>query len=136
MKKRVRANRRRRAGFTLIEILLVLVIVSVVAGAAMLSIFAQQDRAYINLTKQQISQAGTALKTYRLNSGSYPNTLNALWENPGDLPAGQTWTQSLDKPMAADPWGSPFEYKLNGNSYEIRSAGPDKQMNTEDDITG
>ncbi len=130
---RNRSRARRRAAFTLIEILLVLVIVSVVAGAAVLGIFAQQDKAYINFTKSEIGTASTALKTYRLNSGSYPAELKALWEKPSD--ATGSWTQSLEKAMENDPWGTPYQYTLNGTSYEIRSAGPDKQLNTEDDIT-
>lgn len=133
MQRRIRNRRRMRRGFSLMEILLVLVILSVVAGAVGFAIFAQQDRAYANFTKTEIATMKSALQTYRLNSGSYPSQLNALWERPSD--AASSWSQTLDKAIVNDPWGQSYTYQLKGESFEIRSNGPDKQPNTEDDIT-
>lgn len=126
-------RRRRRSGFSLIEILLVLVILSVVAGAVGFAIFAQQDRAYTNFAKTEIATVKAALQTYRLNYSNYPTQLSALWEKPGDATAD--WKPTLDKPLVNDPWNQNYTYQLKGDSFEIRSNGPDRQPNTEDDIT-
>jgi hypothetical protein len=45
------------------------------------------------------------------------------------------WMQVSNEPIPADPWGRPYQYKLNGDKFEIRSLGPDGQENTDDDVT-
>src|SRR4029453_13557251 len=90
MKLQTLASRRlrpsRAAGFTLIEILLVIVIILLLAGALVVFVLPQQEGAEKNTTKLKLSQVATALDTYRLNLGRYPNEqeggLDALLVKP------------------------------------------------------
>lgn len=130
-----RRNRRARGGFTLIEILLVVMILAVIAGVVIRGVFGSQDQAYRSLAKTQISAFETYLKEYKLTMRSYPTSLEALHAKPNDMPPGVEWHQIMDKEISPDPWGNPYQYKVSGQKVEIRSAGPDGQMNSEDDIT-
>jgi general secretion pathway protein G len=58
-----------------------------------------------------------------------------LYEKPSDLADPTKWMQVSNEPIPADPWGRPYQYKLNGDKFEIRSLGPDGQENTDDDVT-
>ena len=132
MQRRRRPSRRR--GFTLLEVLLVVVILAVIAGIVVVNIFSTQDEAFKKLAQSQVSAISNSLKQYRLLVGSYPSSLSALHEKPSDLADGSKWSPVLEKPVSPDPWGRPYEYKLNGNTFEIRCLGPDGQSGTEDDI--
>jgi general secretion pathway protein G len=132
MQRRRRLGRRK--GFTLLEVLLVVVILAVIAGIVVVNIFSTQDEAFKKLAQSQVSAISNSLKQYRLLVGSYPSSLSALHEKPSDLADGSKWSPVLEKPVSPDPWGRPYEYKLNGNTFEIRCLGPDGQSGTEDDI--
>lgn len=125
----------KRSAFTLLEVMLVLVIIAAIAGIAVYNIGGIQNRAFVMTAKNQISQFKSALEQYKLYVGSYPSALDALHEAPSDLADPSTYTQVLKDPIANDPWGRPYEYKLNGAAYELRSLGPDGQSGTDDDVT-
>ncbi len=129
-----RDRKDRRAGFTLLEVLLVVVILSVIMSLVVVNIFGARDNANIGLAKVNLKAISTLLDTYRLNIGSYPNSLDDLVAMPSDLPDPSKWYKIAKEPISPDPWGRPIEYKGAGNSFELRSAGPDGQMNTADDI--
>lgn len=133
---RVHNRRRRRSAFTLLEVMLVLVIIAAIAGIAVVNIGGFQTRAYQRTAAAEISNYKTMLDTYRLEVGSYPSQLEHLFEKPSDLADPTRWMQVKKEPVKPDPWGNPYEYKLNGGEYELRSLGPDGQSGTEDDITG
>ena len=81
----------------------------------------------------EILSLATALNAYQRNHGTFPNTLNALWTKPDDT---QTeWTPYLKRSIVKDPWGTPYDYTTDGPSFRIRSYGPDRQENTDDDFT-
>ena len=124
-----------RRGFTLIEIMLVLVILAAVAGIAVFSLSGQQTAAFKRTAATQVNTLKTHLDLYKLNVGTYPQTLDALHEQPSDVDASK-WSQVTKEPIKPDPWGRPLEYKVSGDSYELRSLGPDGQSGTDDDITG
>lgn len=124
-----------RRAFTLLEVMLVLVIIAAIAGIAVYNIGGIQNRAFVMTAKNQISQFKNALEQYKLYVGSYPSALEALHEQPSDIEDATKYTQVLKDPITPDPWGSPYEYKLNGASYELRSLGPDRQSGTDDDVT-
>jgi general secretion pathway protein G len=131
--RRHRRSQVRRA-FTLLEILLVVMILAVIAGFVITNVFATQDEAYKQSAKVQISDLENKVKQYRMKMKSYPSELNALHVKPSDAGSGD-WYQIIDKPVPDDPWGKPYSYKVSGTDVEIRSSGPDGQMNSEDDIT-
>jgi general secretion pathway protein G len=124
-----------RSAFTLLEVMLVLVIIAAIAGIAVYNIGGIQNTAQKRVAKSQISVFKQSLEQYRLlNGGSYPATLEELHSPPSGAD-NSDFTQILKDEIPKDPWNRPYEYTLNGNAYEIRSAGPDGQPGTPDDIT-
>ncbi len=147
------AQRRRTArGFTLIEILLVIVIILMLAAALVVFVLPQQKGAEKNTTRLMLQQVGTALDTYRLNLGHYPNEqeggLDALLKKPSfeNERTGEKWQGPYLKPgtLLDDPWGNKIRYELadrategektGGLPYKLYSVGPDGQPDTDDDI--
>jgi general secretion pathway protein G len=134
-------NRRRR-GFTLMEVLLVLVILAVLGSLAALSYDAIRRRANINAAKGQIGLFKTPIQMYQMAIGSFPTTtqgLDALRSAPGDLPNPAKWDGPyLDSPVPLDPWDKPYQYvspgTRNPDGYDVWSFGPDGVNGTDDDI--
>jgi len=143
---------RHAAGFTLIEILLVIVIILMLAGAMVVFVLPQQKGAEKNTTKLMLAQVATALDTYRLNLGHYPNEqeggLDALTKKPTfeNERMGEKWQGPYLKPGTSldDPWGQKLRYELiaaGGDAestsalpYKLFSVGPDGQPDSDDDI--
>ena len=133
-RKTIHRNRARRAAFTLLEVMLVLVILAAIAGIAVVNIGGFQESANKKIAKTTINAMKSALETYRLEIGSYPQQLNDLHEQPSDLADPSKWYQFYKEPIAADPWSNEYEYTVNGADFEIRCLGPDGKSGTEDDI--
>ena len=85
--------------------------------------------ARINATRASITSIETAIKTFEIMTGNYPKSADELTAPIGNNPP------LLKKAALLDSWSTPFQLKFTGDSYEIRSAGPDKQMGNEDDLT-
>ena len=135
------STRSRRRGFTLIEVLLVLVILVVLASTAVIAIGPIQRSAYMRAAKTQIGAFDTPLETYRLDMGDYPVTaqgLAALRTAPGDAGGGRWMGPYLGKEVPMDPWGRPYQYEYPGRvdptKPDIWSMGPDGVSGSEDDI--
>ncbi len=135
MKRNRTLHHKTRKGFTLIEVLLVLAILVVVAGAVVINAVGVSDDANKKFAKTQISSLSAFVNQYRLTVGSLPSSLEALYTQPSDLQDVSKWVKIMDKPLGLDPWNHPYEYKIDGSSCEIRCIGPDGQSNTADDIT-
>jgi general secretion pathway protein G len=135
MKRRPLSRRRLRIGFTLMEVLLVMVILVVVAGFAIRNLAATQESTRKQQAKIMASTLSTSLKEYQLQVGTLPSSLDALHVQPSDLQDASMWVQKLEKPVPLDPWGKAYEYKPNGTSFTISSMGPDGQSGTADDVT-
>jgi len=134
-----RTNRRRRAGFTLMEVLLVLAILVILGSMVTYYFVGAQTKAYARAAQSQIGMFERMLTDYRLDVGTYPNTsqgLTSLREAPGDLANTNKWGGPyMSKPVPADPWGNPYQYELqDAENFRIWSWGPDGQDGTEDDI--
>ncbi|MFZ5833317.1 MAG: type II secretion system major pseudopilin GspG [Planctomycetota bacterium] len=137
-----RSKTRCRRGFTLIEVLLVLVILVVLASMSVPLYQTYQRQANKNAAKSQIGLFDTALETFSMNTNSYPTTeqgLEALITPPADLPDPNKWEGPYIKgEIPVDPWGNPYQYAYPGgrnpDSYDIWSLGPDMADGTEDDI--
>ena len=123
---------RRQAGFTLIEIMVVVVILGILAALVVPRVLDRPDQARAVAARQDISGIMQALKLYRLDNGRYPTTeqgLRALVERPatGQVPAN--WKQYLDR-LPADPWGNPYQYPnpgVHGADVDVFSLGADGQ---------
>ncbi len=120
----------KRSGFTLIELLLVIAILGTLAAVVMNNFAGQGEQSKVSATRTSIANIGTAIQAYEVTSGSFPNSLDDL------TVATDTRAALLKKDSLFDSWGNAFQYSKKGKfEYEVRSAGPDGQMNSEDDIT-
>ncbi len=129
---------KRNEGFTLIEVLVVLIILGLIAAIIVPRITGRVDEAKIETTKIQMKAIKDALEQYKLDNGMYPTTeqgLEALVEKPSSPPVPPRWRKYLDK-IPKDGWDREFIYISPGvnNPYELRSKGPDGEEGTEDDI--
>ncbi len=121
---------RHRAGFTLVEIMLVVIILGVLAAVVVVNFRGQGTTARINATRTSIQNIGTAVNLFETETGKLPASLRELTVPTAHRPG------LLREDNLRDSWGIEFQYKLKGEfDFEVRSAGPDNQMGTEDDIT-
>lgn len=121
---------RRRAGFTLLELLVVMVIIGLLAGYVAPRYFSQVGKSEVKTAMAQINALEKALDTYRLDIGRYPSTeqgLGALVDKPQNEPKWQG--PYLAKAVPLDPWGRPYQYKSPGEKaeYDLLSFGRDGQ---------
>jgi general secretion pathway protein G len=136
----------RTGGFTLIEVLVVVVILSILAAVIVPKIMDRPDQARVTAAVSDINGIKSALKLYRLDNGVYPSTeqgLQALVKKPetGNIP--NSWKSSgyLDR-MPKDPWGSEYVYVMpgvSGEEFDVISLGADRAPGGEGinaDITG
>ena len=108
-------------GFTLIEILVVVVIIGILAAIVVPKVMNQPDQARIVRAKQDINSIQTALDLYKLDNGVYPSTdqgLGALVTKPTTPPMPQNWHQYLPQ-MPIDPWGRPYQYLNPGTHGDV-----------------
>jgi general secretion pathway protein G len=136
IRHRQAAGRAARSGFTLMEVMLVLVIIAAIAGIAVVNMGSVRERAFKQTAKAEMSNIKGLISQYDLNVGSLPSTLEALYEQPSDLADPSKWMKVSREPIKPDPWNHPYEYKVTGSEFEIRSLGPDGQSGTDDDIVG
>ncbi len=119
---------KQQAGFTLIEMIIVVVIIGLLAGLVAPQFMKQQGRAETKTARAQVELLGTALDTFRLDVGRYPTSqegLAALMQRPG---GADRWDGPyLKKDLPLDPWGKPYIYKSPGDHgpYDIISYGAD-----------
>jgi general secretion pathway protein G len=117
------------AGFTLIEVLLVVAILGILATIAVVGIGGHMEKANITASRGNIDVIGKAVELYRINFNKMPGSLEDLTQESEDIEAPL-------REVPVDSWGNPFQFKREGKfKYEIRSGGPDGNLNTEDDLT-
>lgn len=137
-------NRRRRQGFTLVEVMIVLAILVLLVAMVGPRLLKQQDKADKQLTVQQIDSIEKALQFYKVDNRSYPSTeegLVALLKKPSDENRARNWDGPYldESQVPVDAWGKKFAYayppKFGNDKPNIWSHGPDGKENTADDIT-
>ena len=128
MQMRSRTSTAVAAGFTLLELLVVIVIIGLLAGYVAPKYFAQVGKSEVQVARAQIDALEKALDQYRLDNRHYPSTeqgLDALITRPASATA---WNGPyLRKAVPSDPWGRPYVYRIPGQKgeYEVVSYGRD-----------
>lgn len=119
-------------GFTLIEIMVVILIIGVLAALIVPKVMSRPDEARITAAKQDIATISQALNLYKLDNGRYPTTeqgLLALSKKPTIAPIPTNWKSEgyLDR-VPKDPWGTPYQYLQPGvhGAIDVFSLGADK----------
>ncbi len=128
------------AGFTLLEILVVIAIIGLLIGLVAPAVLRQFAGAKLSIAHQSIARLGSVLDLYKLDTGDYPTTeqgLQALITDPGGVSGWNgPYVQSGRLPL--DPWNHPFIYRdpsnHAGNPYDLCSAGPNAQAGTAGEI--
>jgi general secretion pathway protein G len=122
-KRRSLSRRRGLArGMTLIEIMVVLVILGLIAGAIGFNVFNRLKEAQIDTARLNLRKLSDSIDIFRVENGSLPDGLQQL-------------VPKIIKDLPKDPWGSEYKYVKQGDNYEVYSYGPDKAQGGGDDIT-
>ncbi|MGA9962133.1 MAG: type II secretion system major pseudopilin GspG [Azonexus sp.] len=125
--------RKRHSGFTLIEVMIVIVILGVLAALIVPKVMGRPDEARIAAARQDIFTIMQSLKLYKLDNRRYPTTeqgLAALVQKPSQAPLPQNWSAGgyLER-LPNDPWGQPYQYLNPGlhGEIDVMSFGADGQ---------
>ena len=120
---------RKQAGFTLIEILVVVVIVGILGAIIVPNLLGRPDQARVTAAESDIRSLAVALDMYRLDNFVYPSTeqgLEALVSRPAGFPEPKNYApDGYLKSVPTDPWGSPYIYERAGDSFSLFSLGAD-----------
>lgn len=135
---------RRRSGFTLLEILVVVGIIALLAAFVVPTFINSSENAKISLCQSQLKDSGpisSAIDTFHLEVGRYPKELSELTQKPDDEEDAKKWHGPYIKDASSlkDPWDHEFKYvapgKVRETSYDLWSLGKDGQDGSDDDIT-
>ena len=134
--------RRARRGFTLIEVLLVIVIIGMLATVLIFTVGGRTDVARVDTTRLTLQKISQRVEEFYSRTGAYPPDLNALVTKPADEKLAKNWYQMAQEAELNDAWGNKLEYEVmesgtqaeSGLRYKLSSKGADGQAGTEDDI--
>lgn len=122
---------RTNQGFTLIELMVVVIIIAALAGMVLPRLIPQSDIALSKVARGEMANISVGLKLYRLHNGSYPSSLSALEDTTSPGPYIER--------TANDPWKTPYRYSFQGEQtlppYKLWSIGADKKDGTTDDVS-
>lgn len=133
----MQVRRSAQSGFTLIEIMIVVVIMAMLAAVVVPNLMGRDDQAKVGVVKADMEGIANALKIYKLDNAYYPSTeqgLQALIEQPSGAPEAKNWNPegylSKKKPPE-DPWGNPYDYVFENGNFDIISYGADGEPDGE-----
>jgi len=122
-------KRRKRQGFTLVELMVVIVIIGLLATVVAINVLPSQDRAMVGKAKADISVLEQAIETYRLDNLTFPDDLNALTTAPASLAQPERYRQGgYIRRLPEDPLGNPYQYRrqsAHGGQFDVYSLGAD-----------
>ncbi|MFC1461532.1 type II secretion system major pseudopilin GspG [Verrucomicrobiota bacterium] len=122
-----------RSGFTLIEVLLVVVIIGILVAVVMPKLSGRGREAEIQAARSSIANISLALDLYEVDNGAYPAGLESLLTKGTEINWRGPYLRTDEIPT--DPWKKQFTYTSQDNGYELRSAGPNGTAGDADDIT-
>ena len=136
---RILSRHPRQSGFTLIEIMVVVVILGVLAALVVPNIMSRPDQAKVTVAQADVNAVASSLEMYRLDNGFYPSTeqgLEGLVREPTGNPEPRSWNpDGYLKKIPQDPWGNPYQYDQPGTknttSYDLYSLGADGRIGGE-----
>lgn len=127
-------ERRRRNGFSLVELMVVIFIIGLLATVVLINVLPSQDKAMVVKARSDIATLEQGMEMYRLDMASYPGLaegLGALKNPPANLGQPQNYRSGgYVKDIPTDPWGHPYQYQVpgrDGRPFEIFSLGADGQ---------
>ncbi len=130
------SGRSRRRGFTLIEIMIVVVIVGILVALVVPNIVGRSDQARRVAVENDLRAIATALDLYRADNGMYPSTdqgLRALVEKPAGYPEPKRWgPEPYLRRLPLDQWDNEFLYISTGRAFELKSMGADGEEGGEE----
>lgn len=122
----------RRAGFTLVELMVVIVIIGLLATVVAINVLPSQDRAMTGKARADVATLEQAVETYRLDNLVFPTTeqgLQALVAPPAGLAQPERYRQGgYVRRLPEDPWGNPYQYRhpsVHGGQFDVWSWGAD-----------
>ena len=120
---------KRARGFTLLEILTVVIIIGLLLTIVVPTVINRGDEARVTVAKADIRSIANAMEFYRMDNAHYPSTqqgIEALVQKPSGYPEPRKWgPEPYIKKMPTDPWGNPYIYVNDGMVFEIMSLGAD-----------
>jgi general secretion pathway protein G len=143
MRKGIRPEAR---GFTLLEVMIVIVIILLIGGLVTVNLMGAKKKADTGIVQMQLISLRDALRHFNLDFNRYPTEeegLAVLWNKDGLSEEEQAkWRKYMDEKLPRDPWGSEWGYRpetdaaeaSDGLGYKLWSNGPDKEEGTADDI--
>ena len=130
-KKHYELHNKGQRGFTLVELLLVLVILALIAGLVLPGIIGKAESAKVKAASSQISRISMSVESFYLDTGQTPSSLDELVEEPSGVTG---WNGPYIKnSLLKDPWGQPYLYTVPGEhgDFDIQSFGADRQRGGE-----
>jgi len=124
-------SRKYASGFTLIEIMVVVVILGILGALIVPNVISRPDEAKVTAARADVQAIGNSLELYRLDNGFYPSTdqgLEALVTQPSGYPEPKRWNQDgYLKKIPIDPWDEPYLYFNEGREMDVYSFGADRK---------
>lgn len=137
-----RKERKRRVkyGFTMVELMAMLIIIGLLATLVVTKVASKIDQARVTTTKANLKALAAAVNQFKMDTGRFPaedEGLLALIEQPSDVTVWEPGGYLETTDLPPDGWGNEFIYELypeSGKQFQIRSMGPDGEEGTEDDL--
>ncbi len=120
-------------GFTLVEVLLVVVIIGILVAVVMPRLSGRGREAEISAARASIANISLALDMYEIDNGAYPPSLQSLLTKTSEINWRGPYLRTDAIPV--DPWGLQFTYSVKDNGFELRSSGPNGTAGDADDVT-